>query len=92
MADRSLSFIEQVPQQGTGQAVQLAVPQLKQHRGSVLILSGDVPLISASTLKNLTATHQENRSSVTLLSTLLEDPTGYGRVIRIPQGKVEKII
>jgi bifunctional UDP-N-acetylglucosamine pyrophosphorylase / glucosamine-1-phosphate N-acetyltransferase len=92
LADRSFSFIEQVPQQGTGQAVQLAVPQLRKHHGSVLILSGDVPLISASTLKRLIAVHQDNRDSLTLLSTLPEDPTGYGRVIRNSQGNVEKII
>jgi len=88
----SLSFIEQVPQQGTGHALQLAANELRQHDGSVLILSGDVPLIGAATLKNLIAVHKGSRASVTLLSALLENPTGYGRVIRNAQGNVEKII
>jgi bifunctional UDP-N-acetylglucosamine pyrophosphorylase/glucosamine-1-phosphate N-acetyltransferase len=92
LAGRSLTFVEQVPQRGTGHAVQLAAQLLRKHHGSVLILYGDVPLISASTLKRLIAIHQENRNSVTLLSTLLENPTGYGRVIRDSQGSVEKII
>jgi len=92
LATRSLSFIDQVPQRGTGHAVQLAAQLLGRYHGSVLILSGDVPLISPSTLRSLIAVHQENRDSVTLLSTLLENPTGYGRVIRDSQGRVEKIV
>lgn len=87
-----LFFLEQVPQLGTGHAVQLAVPVMKQHQGAVLILSGDVPLISTTTLQKLIRTHDDTGSSVTLLSTLLEDPTGYGRVLRNSHGSVERII
>ena len=88
----AVSFLEQVPQLGTGHAVQLAAPLLRQHQGSVLILSGDVPLISTSSLRKIIRIHEDTGSSATLLSTLLEDPTGYGRVLRDSQGNVERII
>jgi len=89
---RSLVFVEQVPQLGTGHAVRLALPLLKQHRGAVLILSGDVPLISTPTLEKLIAIHRKSGSSATLLSAMLEDPTGYGRVLRNSHGTVERIV
>ena len=89
---RSLVFVEQVPQLGTGHAVQLALPLLKQHRGTALILSGDVPLISTPALEKLIATHRKGGSSATLLSTMLEDPTGYGRILRNSQGTLDRIV
>src|SRR5262249_12077070 len=92
LSNDSFSFVNQAPQRGTGHAVQLAAHTLEQYHGSVLILSGDVPLISSSTLQGLIRVHQENRGSVTLVSTLLEDPTGYGRVIRNSQGSLEKVV
>ncbi|PYV43490.1 MAG: bifunctional UDP-N-acetylglucosamine diphosphorylase/glucosamine-1-phosphate N-acetyltransferase GlmU [Acidobacteria bacterium] len=85
-------FIDQVPQLGTGHAVQLAKPHWESHRGTILILSGDVPLISTHTLKSILETHWKTRPSVTLLSTFLEDPTGYGRVVRNSRGDVERVV
>jgi len=85
-------FIDQVPQLGTGHAVQLAKPHWESHRGTILILSGDVPLISTQTLKSILETHWKTRPSVTLLSTFLEDPTGYGRVVRNSRGDVERVV
>jgi len=92
LVNPSVQFITQVPQLGTGHAVQMARPFWESHRNSVLILSGDVPLISTRTLTKMLEFHSQNKPSVTLLSTLLEDPTGYGRVVRNSQGGVEKIV
>jgi bifunctional UDP-N-acetylglucosamine pyrophosphorylase/glucosamine-1-phosphate N-acetyltransferase len=92
LADLPVQFIDQVPQLGTGHAVQLAKPHWESQRGTILILSGDIPLISTQTLKNILKTHWKTRPSVTLLSTFLEDPTGYGCVIRDLGGDVEKIV
>jgi bifunctional UDP-N-acetylglucosamine pyrophosphorylase/glucosamine-1-phosphate N-acetyltransferase len=92
LVNPSVQFITQVPQLGTGHAVQVARPLWESHRNSVLILSGDVPLISRRTLTKMLELHSINKPGVTLLSTLLEDPTGYGRVVRNSHGGVEKIV
>ncbi|HVN82454.1 MAG TPA: bifunctional UDP-N-acetylglucosamine diphosphorylase/glucosamine-1-phosphate N-acetyltransferase GlmU [Terriglobia bacterium] len=92
LADYPVHFIVQIPQLGTGHAVQLAKPFWESRPGSLMVLSGDVPLITAETLNKLVNHHDEGQASVTLLSTVLEDPTGYGRVVRNPIGEVERIV
>lgn len=92
LVDVPAQFIDQVPQLGTGHAVKLAEPHWESHRSTILILYGDVPLISTQTLKNLLETHWKTGASVTLLSAFLEDPTGYGRVVKDSRGDVEKIV
>lgn len=77
--DASINWVEQVEQLGTGHAVAQAMPQIDDDSIS-LILYGDVPLIEQSTLKKLIAHAQE--SGVALLSIILENPTGYGRILR----------
>ncbi|MGC5222898.1 bifunctional UDP-N-acetylglucosamine diphosphorylase/glucosamine-1-phosphate N-acetyltransferase GlmU [Micromonospora sp. DT81.3] len=78
---------------GTGRAVQVALAQLPEgYDGDVLVLSGDVPLLSAETLSQLVAAHRATGAAATLLSALLDDPTGYGRVIRGADGGVERIV
>ena len=74
-----LQFVRQEPQLGTGHAVQQAVPVLRDD-GVVLILSGDVPLTAVQTLRDLIALGDGKR--LALLTLELDDPTGYGRVIR----------
>ena len=74
-----LKLVRQEPQLGTGHAVQQAVPALPDD-GTVLILSGDVPLIQADTLRALLALSAGQR--VALLTVTLPDPTGYGRIVR----------
>ncbi len=73
-----LKCVRQEPQLGTGHAVQQAVPALPDD-GTVLILSGDVPLIQADTLRDLLP---HARDGVALLTVVLDDPTGYGRIVR----------
>ncbi len=89
---RAVEFAEQVPQLGTGHAVQIARDWWSGKPGNLLILSGDVPLISASTLRKMIQVHDRTRASLTLLSTRLSDPTGYGRVIRAEDGRVRGIV
>ena len=87
-----VSFIEQTPQLGTGHAVQVAQEWWGSKPGNLLILSGDVPLISSKTLQRLVRTHNQKDSNVTLLTTNLRNPSGYGRIIRSSNGEVLNII
>ena len=77
--DASINWVEQVQQLGTGHAVQQAMPYIDDNSIS-LVLYGDVPLIENSTLNNLIT--QAQQSGVALLSVVLKNPTGYGRIIR----------
>ncbi len=77
--DDSINWVEQAEQLGTGHAVQQAMPYIDDDSIS-LVLYGDVPLIEQSTLEKLTTQVQKN--GVALLSVILENPTGYGRIIR----------
>jgi bifunctional UDP-N-acetylglucosamine pyrophosphorylase / glucosamine-1-phosphate N-acetyltransferase len=87
-----LEFAIQEPQLGTGHAVQVAGSFWKPNEGDLLVLSGDVPLISTKTLQGLLNQHTQSNSSATLLSTRLEDPAGYGRVARSADGDVQRIV
>ncbi len=87
---RGLEFALQSEQLGTGHAVQQAAPHLSD--GTVIVLSGDVPLVEASTLRSLLAAHREGGYAATLLSTRLPDPTGYGRIVRGPAGDFRRIV
>ncbi len=84
--------VEQREQLGTGHAVDQVTPHLSNFGGQVLILSGDVPLLSIDTLQAMVALHVESEAVVTLLSTELPDPTGYGRVLRDGGGRVIGIV
>jgi CTP:molybdopterin cytidylyltransferase MocA len=92
LSHRSFQFAVQEPQLGTGHAVQVAGAFWKPNEGDLLVLSGDVPLISTQTLQRLLNQHTQSNASVTLLSTKLEDPAGYGRVARSADGDVERIV
>lgn len=78
---------------GTGRAVQVALDALPDgFDGDVLVLSGDVPLLDAETLQALIDGHRAAAAAATLLSARVDDPTGYGRVIRDASGTVERIV
>ncbi|MGM7668218.1 bifunctional UDP-N-acetylglucosamine diphosphorylase/glucosamine-1-phosphate N-acetyltransferase GlmU [Microbacterium sp. A93] len=78
---------------GTGRAVQIAVDALPaDFTGDVLVLSGDVPLLEAETLQALVDAHRGASAAATVLSALLDDPTGYGRIIRDAGGTVARIV
>jgi UDP-N-acetylglucosamine pyrophosphorylase len=78
----SVEFAVQEPQLGTGHAVMQAKDPLRNFIGDVLVLSGDVPLLRESTIRNLISFHHEREAVGTILTADLADPTGYGRVIR----------
>ena len=87
-----LKFVRQEPQLGTGHAVQQAVPQL-QDDGTVVVLSGDVPLTQADTLRALVAASQAvPGGQLALLTVTMDDPTGYGRIVRNADGAVQGIV
>ncbi len=90
IAAPGLGFVRQMPQLGTGHAVQQAVPQLADE-GTTLILNGDVPLIAEATARALVEACGGAR--LALLTIALDDPSGYGRIVRDPaSGQVRGIV
>ncbi|MFH0934130.1 MAG: bifunctional UDP-N-acetylglucosamine diphosphorylase/glucosamine-1-phosphate N-acetyltransferase GlmU [Pseudomonadota bacterium] len=87
MQQYGAQFVIQEPQLGTGHAVQQAMPHLKDD-SRTLILYGDVPLIQHSTLHQM----QQAGKGLVLLTVNLDNPTGYGRIVRDPQGDVQSIV
>ncbi|MFZ1621506.1 NTP transferase domain-containing protein, partial [Dokdonella sp.] len=86
-ADPDLTWVHQAEQRGTGHAVKLAMPEIPDL-AQVLVLYGDVPLIQRSTLEGLLAA----KGTLTALVTELEEPYGYGRIIRDGIGRVHAIV
>ena len=84
-----LEFARQMPQLGTGHAVQQAVPALPDD-GVVIVLSGDVPLTQPQTLQTLVQACAGDK--LALLTIEFQDPTGYGRIVRSPSGQVHAIV
>jgi bifunctional UDP-N-acetylglucosamine pyrophosphorylase/glucosamine-1-phosphate N-acetyltransferase len=84
--------IHQTEQLGTGHAVMCGQPQLKDLGGMLLVLNGDCPLIRPETLQRLIALYRETGSGAAMITTDLEDPTGYGRIIRDANGDVQAIV
>ncbi len=82
----------QKEQLGTGHAVKVVMDFAERGDGSVMVLPGDVPLVRTETLKKLLDKHREERATITLLTIEVEDPSGYGRVIRDQRGLVTKIV
>ena len=78
----SAKTVLQSPQLGTGHAVSMVCPYLENYEGQVLILCGDTPLIKEDTLKKFVEFHNSNNSDLTVMSTIFDNPTNYGRIIR----------
>lgn len=79
---RNVSYSLQEEQLGTGHAVKCAIEFLKDKKGIVGIFAGDAPLIKSNTIEELFDTHIKNNNTATLLTSIVNDPTGYGRVVR----------
>ena len=90
-ADTSVQFVIQEPQLGTGHALQQALPRLAGATGDLLLLYGDVPLLSPATLQALLARHRDDAAALTVLTAVVEQPFGYGRIVR-KGGEVARIV
>jgi bifunctional UDP-N-acetylglucosamine pyrophosphorylase/glucosamine-1-phosphate N-acetyltransferase len=87
--DSSISMVEQAEQLGTGHAVHMALPELRAN-SKVVILYGDVPLITPDTISQMLDAVDDK--SIGLLTIKLDDPQGYGRIIRDADGQIEAIV
>jgi bifunctional UDP-N-acetylglucosamine pyrophosphorylase / glucosamine-1-phosphate N-acetyltransferase len=86
-----LSFAVQEPQLGTGHALLQAEPLLKGATGTLVLLSGDVPLLRTATLTRLVDTHRARNAAATVLTAVVADPAGYGRIVR-EDGQIAAIV
>jgi len=90
-SNKIISYINQKEQRGTGDAIKYCLDELSSDK-DVLILSGDVPLITSKTLKEFINQYKKNNSSASLISTNISDPKGYGRIIRKNKSNLLKIV
>jgi bifunctional UDP-N-acetylglucosamine pyrophosphorylase/glucosamine-1-phosphate N-acetyltransferase len=87
----SLRFVHQEPQLGTGHALAQVEPLFRDVSGILVLLSGDVPLLSGDTLGRLIDTHCGSRAAATVLTAVVDRPNGYGRIVRT-RGKIARIV
>lgn len=85
-------FVEQRVQLGTGHAANCARKELGGFRGDILVLNGDFPLITSQSLKSLVKKHESEKADISILTARLQDPFGYGRVLRNKKGEIERIV
>jgi bifunctional UDP-N-acetylglucosamine pyrophosphorylase/glucosamine-1-phosphate N-acetyltransferase len=90
--DKRIHFVEQTEQLGTGHAARMCVPELQKVKGEVLLLAGDVPLIRGQVLQTLLQAHRFEHSAASMATAVLEDPTGYGRIVRDAEGNFVEIV
>lgn len=92
-----LDFVEQEVQRGTGDAVGVALTafspeELDDADADLLVVPGDVPLLRPETIRDLVAEHRRSEAACTMLTAVLADPAGYGRVIRGRDDRVERVV
>lgn len=84
--------ILQKPQLGTGHAVSMVCPELEDYKGMVLILCGDTPIITEQTLNEFVVYHEVQEADLTVMSTIMDNPTNYGRIVRDKNNSLECIV
>jgi len=89
--NQNIAFVLQEPQLGTAHALQQAEPVLAGRAGSVILLSGDVPLLSPNTLKRLLEMHRGSGAAATVVTATVDRPYGYGRIVR-SRGRITRIV
>ncbi len=87
-----VEFVRQAEQKGTGHAVLQAAPLLADFGGSLVVLSGDVPLVRAATLAGLVRFHEKEGGAATVVTATMDDPTGYGRIVRGGTRGIDRIV
>ena len=92
LAGENVIFVEQTQLLGTGHAVMTGMDALSDFNGNVFILCGDIPFITLGTIKKIKKIHDETSADCTLLTAIVENPYGYGRIKRNGNGAIEKII
>ncbi|MDQ1567380.1 MAG: bifunctional UDP-N-acetylglucosamine pyrophosphorylase / glucosamine-phosphate N-acetyltransferase, partial [Actinomycetota bacterium] len=93
--DVPLEFVEQRVQRGTGDAVSVGLtvfPDDMEEEEDIIVVPGDTPLLRAETLAGLAREHDQSGAAATVLTARLPDPTGYGRIVRGKDGRVEAIV
>lgn len=90
--DKRIHWIEQTEQLGTGHAARMCEAELKKVHGDVFILAGDGPLIRGEVLKTLVKAHHDEHAAASMATALLDDPTGYGRIVRDANGDFVQIV
>jgi len=88
----AVSCVVQEEQLGTGHAVLVAENIIIEETDTVMILCGDTPLIKAETLQEMYSCHQQQHAALTIMTTVLDDPTNYGRVITDSNNKIQGIV
>ena len=91
-ADDTITFAIQEEQLGTGHAAACAREALEGFKGTVLILCGDVPLLRHETLLAMLANHEKRAATLSVLTTHLDNPFGYGRIVKREGGRISRII
>lgn len=87
-----VTYARQAEQKGTGHAVQMAEDFIKSHKGTVMILCGDVPLVTAESLQGMLEVHQKEGNACTVMTAVVENPKGYGRIARDADGVFTEIV
>lgn len=91
-AGTGVQFARQHEQLGTGHAVMQAEPGLGEHTGTIVVLNGDVPGLRPATIRRFVEYHDAQRAAATVLTAELEDPSGYGRIVRDDSGRLLRIV
>jgi bifunctional UDP-N-acetylglucosamine pyrophosphorylase/glucosamine-1-phosphate N-acetyltransferase len=90
--DDRITWVEQTEQLGTGHAARMCEAELAGHEGDVFILAGDGPLIRGEVLQTLLQAHEDDGADASMATAILDDPTGYGRIVRDEAGEFVEIM
>ena len=92
LAGRKVEFAHQARQLGTGHAIMMAAPLLRDFHGDLLVLCGDMPLVKAHTIRRLIAERHKLGAAAVVLTAVLDDPGTYGRIVRDTAGLIKAIV
>ena len=85
-------YVPQPEQKGSGHATACAKERFSGFAGTLVVMCGDSPLFASETIRRLVAAHERSGAAVTLVSALLSDPIGYGRIVRNSEGRIARIV